>query len=149
MIKKRYKKLDYNTEDLESLSSSDLKKIADYSLRQYLLKHNGRDDGMYRCPLKKQWYQKDRIHVAHFHDRNRLNTRYNLDNCHLISEQSNVWESQVPYEGYKSRHHYEYEIWLREEIGEEKFEKLLQDSKQLCIFTKSDYIELINKFRNE
>lgn len=147
MSKKKY--LDYNTEDLESLSSSDLKKVADYALRQYLLKNNGRDDGLYRCPLKKQWYQKDKIHVAHFYDRNRLNTRYDLDNCFLISEQSNMWESQVPREGYKSKHHYEYEIWLREEIGEERFEKLLQNSKKLIIFAKQDYIELINKFRNE
>ncbi len=148
-MKYKYKKLDYNTEDLESLSSSDLRKVADYALRQYLLKTNVRDDGLYRCPLKKQWYQKDKIHVAHFHDRNRLNTRYSLDNCFLISEQSNMWESQIPYEGYKSKHHYEYEIWLREKLGEKKFEDLLQESKKLVIFAKEDYIELINKFRNE
>ena len=40
MIRKKYKKLDYNTEDLESLSNSDLKKIADYSLRQYFQARN-------------------------------------------------------------------------------------------------------------
>lgn len=149
MIRKKYKKLDYNTKDLESLSSSDLKKIADYSLRQYLLRIHMRDDGMYRCPLKKQWYQKNKIHVAHYHDRNRLNTRFNLNNCHLISEQSNMWESQEPKEGYKSKHHYEYEMWLRDKIGEEKFEELLQESKKLVIFAKEDYIKIINKFRNE
>lgn len=145
---KKYKKLDFNTTDLEILSNSDLKKIADYALRQNLLRNNNRTDGMYRCPLKRQWYQKDKIHVAHFHDRNRLNTRFSLDNCHLISEQSNMWEAQILYEGYKSKHHYEYEIWLREKLGDEKFEKLLQESKELVIFTKSDYIEIINKFRN-
>ncbi len=149
MIRKKYKKLDYNTDDLKSLNTSDLRKIADYALRQYLLRINGRDDGLYRCPLKKQWYQSNKIHVAHFHDRNRLNTRYNLDNCHLISEQSNMWEAQELKEGYKSKHHYDYEIWLREKLGEEKFEELLQESKKLVIFAKEDYIELINKFRNE
>ncbi len=148
-MKYKYKKLDYNTEDLKSLSSSDLQKIADYSLRHYLLRINARDDGMYRCPLKKQWYQPNKMHVAHFHDRHRLNTRYSLDNCFLISEQSNMWEAQEPKEGYKSKHHYEYEIWLREKLGEEKFENLLAESKKLVIFAKEDYIEIINKFRNE
>ena len=34
---KKYRKLDFNTEDLESLSNSELKKVADHWLRQYLL----------------------------------------------------------------------------------------------------------------
>ena len=148
MIKK-YKKLDYNTEDLESLSSSELQKIADHSLRQYLLRNSENVGDYYWCPIKNRSFPYNKMHVAHFHDRNRLNTRYSLDNCFLISEQSNMWDAQVPYEGYKSKHHYEYEIWLREKLGEKKFEELLQESKKLVIFTKSDYIELINKFRNE
>lgn len=148
-MKYKYKKLDYNTEDLTSLSSSELKKLADHSLRQYLLRTTENNNGNYWCPLKKRYYPVNKMHVAHFHDRNRQNTRYSLHNCHLISEQSNMWEAQIPYEGYKSKHHYEYEIWLRDKLGEKKFEKLLQDSKELTIFTKSDYIELINKFRNE
>lgn len=149
MIRKKYRKLDYDTKDLESLSSSDLKKVADYALRTYLLNNSENVGNYYWCPLKKCSYQSNKMHVAHFHDRNRLNTRYNLDNCWLISEQSNVWEAQIPSEGYKSKHHYEYEIWLLEKIGKKKFEELLQESKKLVIFTKSDYIELINKFRNE
>ena len=36
MIRKKYKKLDYNTEDLESLSNSDLKKIAELKQIVYL-----------------------------------------------------------------------------------------------------------------
>lgn len=150
MIKsKKYKKLDYNTEDLKSLSSSDLRKVADHSLRHYLLRTTESNNGNYFCPIKNRWYPANKIHVAHYHDRQRLNTRYNLDNCHLISEQSNMWEAQEPKEGYKSKHHYDYEIWLREKLGEEKFEELLQESKKLVIFAKEDYIELINKFRNE
>lgn len=148
MIKK-YKKLDYSIKDFSKLSISDLKKVCDYELRQYLLRNNSRNDGLYRCPLKKQWYQKDKMHVAHFHDRGLMNTRYNLDNCHLISEQSNKWESQEPKEGFKSKHHYDYEIWLKNKIGEKKFENLLQESKVIRIFAREDYIELINKFRYE
>ena len=50
MIRK-YKKLDFNTEDLENLSNSDLKKIADYELRQYLLRREGNLNYIF-CPLK-------------------------------------------------------------------------------------------------
>lgn len=78
-----------------------------------------------------------------------MSTRYDLDNCHLISSQSNTWDAQVPKEGYKSLHHYEYEIWLRQKIGEKKFEELLCKSKKLVIFTKKDYIKVIKKFRDE
>ena len=145
---KSKKKLDYKTENLNTLSGGDLRKIADHELRQYLLRTTENNNGNYYCPLKKRTYPASKMHVSHFYDRHKINTRYSLDNCFLISEQSNMWESQIPYEGYKSKHHYEYEMWLYEEIGEEKFEKLLHDSKKLCIFTKSDYIELINKFRN-
>jgi len=148
-LKYKYKKLDYNTEDLESLSTSELKKIADHALRQYLLRTTENNNGNYFCPLKQRWYPENKIHVAHFYDRNRLRTRFSLDNCFLISEQSNMWEAQVPCEGYKSKHHYEYEIWLRKKLGEKKFEDLLQESKKLIIFAKEDYIDIINNFRDE
>lgn len=145
---KKYKKLDFNTEDLESLSNSDLKKVADYSLRQYLLWQVITED--FYCPLKKRRFPSDKLmHVAHFYDRGIMSTRYDLDNCHLISSQSNTWDAQTPKEGYKSLHHYEYEVWLREKLGEKKFEELLQKSKELTIFTQADYIRVIKQFRNE
>ena len=147
MIKK-YKKLDYNIDDLESLSNSDLKKVADYWLRQYLLKDNLRSDGMYRCPLKKQWYQKDKMHVAHFIDRGIINTRFCLINCHLVSAVSNTYDAQVQVEGYKSLHHKDYELYLIEEYGEETVEDLKRRGKELKMFTQKDYIEIIKKFRN-
>lgn len=49
------KKLVFNTEDLESLSNSDLKKVADYWLRQYLLKREGGQNYIH-CPLKNKTY---------------------------------------------------------------------------------------------
>ena len=137
-------KLDYNTNDLNSLKISELKRIADYWLRQHLLhkaERNGRNE-IY-CPIKKKWFPEDKMHVAHFIDRARMCTRYNLDNCQLISEQSNLWDAQTPFEGYKSKHHYDYEILL----GEKKVKKLLELSKQICIFARRDYIELIEKYR--
>jgi hypothetical protein len=149
-LKYKYKKLDYNTENLESLSNSDLKKVADYWLRQYLLSNNERDfDAMVRCPIKKQWYQKSNIHVAHYYDRGIMNTRYDLINCHLVSANSNTFDAQVQVEGYKSKHHKEYEDFLIEKYGQEEFDKLTERSKEMKIFYKGDYIEIINRFRNE
>ena len=140
---KKYKKLDFNTEDLESLSNSDLKKIADYELRQYLLRREG-DVNYIFCPLKNKNYPKENMQVAHYIDRGIMNTRYDLTNCHLVSKQSNEWDAQVPKEGYKSLHHYDYEQYLGEQIVKD----LRERSKELKIFYKDDYIEVINKFRS-
>lgn len=141
MIRK-YSKLDYSTKDLEILSNSDLKKIADYELRQYLI--GKQKNGIYYCPLKKKNYHLSQMQVAHYIDRGIMSTRYDLCNCHLVSKQSNEWDSQVPKEGYKSLHHFDYEQYLGEQVVKELHER----SKELKIFYKDDYIKIINKFRN-
>ena len=143
--KKIKERLDFNMENLHSLSTSDLKRVADYWLRQYLLRYSSGFGERIWCPLKKQSYHVSKMQVAHFIDRACMNTRYDLDNCHLVSEQSNVWDAQIPKEGYKSLHHYEYEMWL----GEEKVKILLEKSKIISKFAKEDYIEIINSFKNE
>ena len=142
------KKLDYNTEDLDSLSNSDLKKVADYWLRQFLINSSSRFGERVWCPLKKQSYHISKMHVAHFFDRGIMNTRYDLKNCHLISANSNTFDAQVQVEGYKSKHHKEYEDFLIKEYGQEEFDKLTERSKELKVFYKEDYIGIINKFRN-
>lgn len=143
-----FKKLDYNTEELESLKNGDLKKLADYWLRQFLLHTAEKQNGKIRCPIKNKYYPVDKMHVSHFIDRNIYSTRFNLLNCHLISEESNVFDSKIPFEGYKSKHHKEYEDWLRVKIGEENLNIILDMSKELRIFTKQNYIEVIKNFRD-
>ena len=144
---KKYKKLDFKTEDLESLSNSDLKKIADYELRQYLL--GKQKNGIYYyCPLKKKNYPLTQMQVAHYIDRGIMNTRYDLTNCHLVSKQSNEWDAQVQKEGYKSLHHFDYEVFLKNSYGENIIDILKSKSKELKIFYKKDYINIINEFRN-
>lgn len=142
------KKTDFETDDLDKLSISELKRTADYWLRQFLL-HEQKNNTYLWCPIKNKTCHKNKMHVAHFIDRAVMNTRYDLYNCHLISEDSNVWDAQIPSEGFKSKHHKEYEDWLKEKIGEEKLKELLHKSKELCIFAKEDYINVINRFRNE
>lgn len=143
---KKYKKLDYNEEDLESLSNSDLKKLSDYWLRNWLL--SKQDSTYYFCPLKKKSYSADNMHVAHFIDRGIINTRFCLINCHLVSAVSNTYDAQIQVEGYKSLHHRDYELYLIEEYGEEAVVDLKRRGKELKMFTQKDYIEIIKKFRN-
>lgn len=143
---KKYKKLDFNTEDLESLSNSDLKKIADYELRQYLLRNYPHQ--YYTCPLKNKKYPVDQMHACHYIDRQCMALRYDLRNVHLISAVSNTYDAQVQVEGYKSKHHKEYEEFLVEEYGSDILDFLREKSKEIKIFYKDDYIEVINKFRN-
>lgn len=146
-MKKKYKRLDYDTEDLENLTNGDLKKVADYALRKYLL--SKQESTYYYCPIKGRSYSSDNMHVAHFIDRGIMRLRYDLRNVHLISAESNSWDAGTKKEGYKSQHHYDYEIWLREELGEKEFEKMLEESKELIIFAREDYIKVIKQFRND
>ena len=143
---KRYKKLDFNTKDLESLSNSDLKKIADYELRQFLLRKAG--NNYIFCPIKKKNFPQENMHCCHYYDRGIMSLRYDLKNVHLISAVSNTFDAQVQVEGYKSKHHYEYELYLRSIYGDEVMKYLLDKSKEVVIFYKTDYIKIINEFRN-
>lgn len=144
-MKSKYKKLDYDEEDLESLSSGDLKKLGDYWLRQYLLRTVTNPQF---CPIKKKLVDTYNMQVAHYIDRQCMALRYDLKNCHLISKFSNEYDAQVQVEGYKSLHHKEYEEFLIEEYGQEAFEDLKSRGKELKMFTKKDYINYINKYRN-
>ena len=143
---KKYKKLDFNTEDLESLSNSDLKKVADYELRQFLLRKAG--NNYIFCPIKKKNFPQENMHCCHYYDRGIMSLRYDLKNVHLISAVSNTFDAQVQVEGYKSKHHYEYELYLRSIYGDEVMKYLLDKSKEVVIFYKTDYIKIINEFRN-
>lgn len=139
------KNYDFKRTDYENLKISDLKTMTDYWFRQYLLKKAERNSlNRIYCPLKKKWYPEEKINVSHYIDRGVMNTRWSEENCHLLSEQSNVWDSKEMVEGYKSRHHKEFEEYL----GEEKVKKLLEESKIIRIFARKDYINLIEKFRD-
>ena len=141
------KRIDYNTEDLESLSNSELKRLADYWMRQYLLNNASGFGERIWCPVKKQSYHKDKMHSCHYIDRQCMILRYDLRNVHLISAVSNTFDAQVQVEGYKSKHHKEYEEFLVSEYGDSVLDFLREKSKEIKIFYKQDYIEVINKFR--
>jgi len=141
-------RLDYNTDDLDSLKISEIKRIAEYWFRQHILSKAERGYGnKIKCPLTGVWCKESDIQVAHFRDRNHLDTAFDLDNCNLISKNSNVWDAKVPHEGYKSLHHYQYEMWLRTFLSEEKMEKLLDTTRNFTIFAREQYKKVIDEYR--
>lgn len=119
----------------------ELKKQADIALRQYLLKTTPKKNGKYYCPLKKKYYPPHKMQVAHFIDRGVYHLRHDLRNCHLISEDSNVWDAKVVVEGYKSLHHKDYEEYL----GKEMVEQLKKESTEYKVLQIEDYEEIIKK----
>lgn len=136
------KAFDFNTTEYDKLSISQLKRQADYWLRQFLLKRENNSYYMH-CPLRDRSYPQDKMECAHYIDRAIMNTRYDLTNVHLVSKQSNSYDSRVQVEGYKSKHHYDYEQYLGEQIVKD----LRERSKEIKIFQRQDYIEVIEKFR--
>jgi hypothetical protein len=142
-MKYKSKIFDFNTIEYDKLSISQLKRQADYWLRQYLIQRES-DSYYIHCPLKDINYPQDKMECAHYIDRAIMNTRYDLTNVHLVSKQSNSYDAQVQVEGYKSKHHYDYEQYLGEKIVQD----LRERSKIIRIFQREDYIEVINKFRS-
>jgi len=136
------KRLDFNTDDYNKLSISELKRTADYWLRQYLLKREGNLNYLH-CPLKNRSYPVNYMECAHYIDRAIMNTRYDLTNVHLVSKQSNSFDAQVQVEGYKSLHHRDFEEYL----GEVLVKDLRERSKIIKVFQREDYIEVIEKFK--
>lgn len=139
--------LDFNADVsvLEGYSMSELRKVCDFWFRKYLMGVLGvKEKGSILCPLTNIKMRVEDAHVCHYIDRARMALRYSEDNCVLCSKYSNTIESRISEEGYKSLHHKKFEDFL----GAEKIEKLKTLSQQVVIYTKEDYLCMINKFRN-
>lgn len=123
-----------------------LKKEVRELIREYFLltsKHSP-SIGAYFCPLKRNWYIKDQMQVAHYIDRNRICTTYEEDNLLLVSKASNIWDAQIPHKGFKSKHHYDFARYL----GPKKVEELEKRSRGNCKLTEnflSSYIDYYRK----
>ena len=91
-------KIDFKAplEVLETYKSNDLRKIADYQLRQYLL-HNARRNGLgqVECFISKKFFNEGDLHVAHLIQRAKMCTRWDLKNCHLVNKWSNTFDDTV------------------------------------------------------
>lgn len=149
-MKHSKKSIDFNTEDLPNLKISSLRRIADYWQRQYLLKHAVRNGyNKILCPIKNKYFSEDQMQASHYIDRSKMCTRYDEDNVWLISSYSNMWDAKEQTEGYKSKHHKEYEDFLIYKIGQKRLDNLIDKSKNFCILQRKDYIDIIQKFKNE
>lgn len=133
----------YTEEQLSKMTNNELKSIADSSVRHFLLYPFSKCTTIF-CPIKEKRYPKKNMDVAHFIDRAIMNTRYDLDNVYLISRDSNQFDARTPDPTgkYKSLHHKEYADFL----GEKKVKELLEKSKELRIFAKEDFINIIKTY---
>lgn len=138
------KNRDFNTTDYDKLKISDLKSMADYWFRQYLIEKSDKQGTNIWCNITNRYLPEDKVHVCHYIDRATYCTRYDEDNCIIGSANSNLFESKIPHETSRSLHHYK----LEQILGEKKVKELLVKSKEICIFARRDYVELIEKFRN-
>ena len=139
-----FKKLDFNTEDFNSLKISELKRITDYWFRIYLCKKSKRKGEKIWCPFSNSYKTIDKMHVCHYIDRARMCTRWDENNCIMGSSDSNMFESKINHKESRSLHHYKFEQIL----GNKKVENLLEKSKKICIIERRDYIKIIKKFKN-
>ncbi len=131
-------------EVLETYTISQLRKVCDYWFRRYLIKVGGFEGKDFiLCPLTGGRTKMENIHVCHYIDRARMILRYSEDNCVLCSAYTNTFEAHVKEEGFKSLHHKKFEDFL----GAEKIEKLNNLSQEVVVYSKDDYINMINKFR--
>jgi hypothetical protein len=137
--------VDVHKKDLSKAKITDLKRIADYWFRQYLLsKANRNKHGSIYCPLIRKWVHESQIHVCHFIDRQKGRLRYSEENCILASAYTNTVQADVRVEGYKSLHHKLFAAYL----GEERVKYLNEKAKELLRRDKVDYITLISKYKN-
>ena len=138
------KNRDFTTTDYNKLKISDLKSMADYWFRQYLIEKSTKQGNKIWCKITERYQSLENTHVCHYIDRATMCTRWDEDNCIIGSSQSNLFESKIPHETSRSLHHYK----LEQILGEKKVKELLVKSKNICILHRRDYIELIEKFRN-
>lgn len=137
---KKYKKIDFDDDDLQKYSSNDLVKIADYRLRKHLLSVS---DG--RCFLSGRKCSTGDLQASHYIDRSNKKWRWDVRNVHLISAVSNMWDSKVfdkELYGIMSKHHFEYRIKLIETYGVNFIDELEERTFPEMI-TKEKLIKII------
>jgi hypothetical protein len=64
-----------------------------------------------------------------------------------MSEETNCWDSKILVNGYKSKHHKEYQEYLVRTYGVNILNELEEISNNKNIFNKQNYITTINDFR--
>jgi len=138
--------LNFKNPDFDKLTTNQLKQVADYWQRQYLLSTAERDSfGRIKCPITGKYFSEDKLHVCHIIDRAKISTRYDLENVFLGSAYSNTFEAKEQVEGYKSLHHKR----ITDYFGQDYVDILKARGDEIKLMSKEDYIELIKKYKGE
>ena len=146
MIRKMH--IDYDDPILDHYSANQLKKVADYAARKYLIKHS---DG--KCFITRRYFHPEDMDVAHYIPRGKICLRYDLRNIHLTSRRSNQWDNSQYNEGkwgLLSKHEFEYRSRLMEVYGNHIIETLqdVVETSRGTVYTREFYIETIENFRH-
>ncbi len=138
-------KINFKNPNLNKLSTNQLKQVADYWQRQFLLNEATRDDfNRIKCPITNKYYSADKLHVCHIVDRAKMNTRYDQDNVFLGSSYSNTFEAQEMIDGYTSLHHKR----IEDHFGKDYVNKLYDKAEEIKLMDREDYIDIIKKYKD-
>lgn len=131
---------------LDKLSTNELKNLCDSLLREFLIRNSQKNEfGFIHCPITNQWLRKSELNVCHIIDRGKMSTRFHPLNVFLGSAYSNLFESKIMIKGYQSLHHKKIEDWF----GKDTINTLKEISKERKLYSREDYIDLINFYRGE
>ena len=123
-----------------SKSLPQLKKELDKWFSLYIRQRDADDNGIvacYTCGVYKYW--KD-MHCGHFISRRHTCTRWDEVNCQVQCVGCNIFnQGNAPRFAQRIVNNY----------GEKKLNELLELSNNTCKFTRSDYLELIDKYKNK
>lgn len=132
-------KINFEDKCLNKYGGNQLRKIADYRVRKYLLSRSS------RCFLTGKDYHPSELHVSHYIDRNRVCHRWDLNNVHLINKWSNLFDAKVfnkALYGRLSKHHFEYRNKLIETYGIQIVVEL-EHPCQRQVWSKNKLIKII------
>lgn len=93
--------------------------------------------GMCRCFVCNAWIHWKYAQNGHFIPRAKMPTRYHEKNCHAVCEACNV---------YDAKHQLKYGVAMVNKYGIEEVESLMNLSRGLQKFMRSDITELITNY---
>lgn len=124
---------------LENKSISQLTKELDRVFSIFIRQRDSDSQGYITCVSCKKKVRWEESNNCHFADRQHKSTRWDEINCNAGCVKCNAFD--------KGFHIHEYGKFLDKKYGKGTADDLIFKSRLVAKFTKSDLIELINKYK--
>lgn len=122
------------------MSKSKLVKKLDQIFSKYIRYYYADDNGFVSCYTCGTTKPIKEMQCGHFQSRRHFATRWHTDNCRVQCVKCNMFmQGNIWIYGNK----------LKSEIGEDRFNELIQLSNSTIKRSKEDYEEMINYFKTE